>query len=211
MQTKMNLIFVGPQGSGKGTQAKIISKELGLAHISTGDLLREAKGELKEKVDNYTNRGNLVPDNLILEILKKRLDGDDCKNGFILDGFPRNSEQAKALDKIMKVDKVIEIKISDKEALKRLSGRWICKKCGIAYNVLTSPKPKKDKICDSCNIPLYQREDDKPSPIKKRLKIYHEETEPVLEYYQDKIISINGERSIEEIQEEILKRLKNAN
>ena len=207
----MNLIFVGVQGSGKGTQAKLISNELGLAHISTGDLLRDAKGELRKRVDSYIEKGNLVPDALILEILKERLNKKEGDNGIILDGFPRNLEQARALDKIMEVDKVIEIKISDKEALKRLSGRWNCRKCGIAYNIFTSPKPKKDRICDICDSPLYQREDDKPFPIKKRLKIYHKETEPILEHYKDKVVSVDGERAIEEIKEEILKILENAN
>jgi len=207
----MNLIFVGAQGSGKGTQGKIISKELGIAHISTGDILRSSKGELKKMVDSYSFSGKLIPSEVVIRLFKQRIKMDDCKKGFILDGFPRTIEQAKALDENVKIDKVIEIKISDKEALKRLSGRWNCKKCGIAYNVFTFPKPKKDRICDICGSPLYQREDDKPFPIKKRLKIYHKETKPILENYKDKAVSVDGEKTIEEINEEILKILENAN
>ena len=125
----MILLFVGAQGSGKGTQAKIISKELNLCHISTGDLLRGTDGKLKEEIDSYINKGQLVPDKMIVKILKQRIKKEDYKNGFILDGFPRNLQQAEEFEKIGKIDKVIEISISDKEAIKRLKGRWNCKKC----------------------------------------------------------------------------------
>lgn len=202
----MNIIFIGAQGSGKGTQAKIISEKLKIPHISTGDLLRNVKGNLKEQVDSYMHSGKLIPDELMLRVLEERLKQRDCKNGFILDGFPRNLSQANTLDKITKIDKVIEIFISDKQALKRLSGRWNCKKCGTTYNILTQPKPKEKGICDKCNLPLYQREDDKEEAIKARLKIYHRETEPVLKHYKSE--KINGMQNIEKVTEDILKVLK---
>ena len=204
----MIILFVGPQGSGKGTQAKIISKKLGFCHVSTGDLLREVKGELKQEVDSYINQGKLVPDELIAKILKQKLEEIDNKKGIILDGFPRNLNQSEELDKIVKIDKIFEISISDKEAIKRLTGRWNCKKCGIAYNIFTSPKPKHDKICDKCEEELYQRGDDADkAAIEKRLGIYHNETELMLEKYKDSVIKINGEQSIEKITEEIMKKL----
>jgi len=190
----MILLFVGPQGSGKGTQAKIISKKLNLCHISTGNLLREISGKLKQEIDSYINNGKLVPDELIIKILKQRIKKEDCKNGIILDGFPRTLEQARDLDKILKIGKVIEISISDEEAIKRLKGRWNCKKCGIAYNLVTSPKPKQDKKCDNCGSALYQRADDiNEEAIKKRLAIYHEGTEPILEKYNS--IQVNALRA----------------
>jgi len=204
----MLILFIGPQASGKGTQAEIIAQKKGFVHISTGDLLRVAQGKLKEKVDSYINEGKLVPDELILEILKHRMNQPDCKKGIILDGFPRNLEQARDLEKIAKIDKIFEISISDKTAKKRLMGRWNCPRCKTAYNIITEPKPKKDKICDICNIPLFQREDDKnEKAINKRLKIYHEETEPILEKFKNKVIKINAEQKIEKIREDILTKL----
>jgi len=203
----VNLIFVGPQGSGKGTQAKIIAKKLGIAHISTGDLLRASTGKLKELADFYINKGNLVPSKIMVEILKERIKKPDCKNGFILDGFPRTIEQAEDLEKIAKTDLIIEIGISDKTAIKRLQGRWNCKKCNIAYNIVTYPKPKKIDVCDICGSKLYQREDDANEDIiKKRLKIYHKDTKPMLKKYP--YVKINGEQGIEEITKDILKELE---
>jgi len=205
----MKILFVGPQGSGKGTQAKIISKKLGIAHLSMGDLLRATKGMLREKVDSFINKGELVPTELTIEIIKKRIKESDCKNGFILDGFPRNLEQAEIVDSFIEIEKVFEIDISDDEAVKRLNKRWMCKNCNIGYNVLTSPKPKKQGICDKCGSPLYQREDDKDvEAIKNRLKIYHKETELILKRYKDKVIKINGEQTIEKITEDILTKLR---
>lgn len=203
----MNLIFVGVQGSGKGTQAKLIAETTGLCHISTGDLLRSATGELKEKVDSAMNSGELVSDSLMLEILKKRIKENDCEKGIILDGFPRNIEQAKLLDGEIDIDYVIEIKISDEEALKRLSGRINCKKCGAGFNLYTAPKPNNPEKCDFCEGKLIQRKDDNPEAIKKRIETYHKETEPILEYYKDKLIVIDGEKGIEEIKDDILKSL----
>ncbi|MBR9705334.1 nucleoside monophosphate kinase [Candidatus Pacearchaeota archaeon] len=204
------LIFIGPQGSGKGTQAKIISKELNIPHISTGDMLRSAEGELKEKVDEVINSGKLIDDDLMLSILKERLNNPDTKKGFILDGYPRNLEQKNMLDTITQIDKTIEINISDEEALKRLSGRVNCEKCKANYNLQTAPKPKDPTKCDVCNGKLIQRDDDKPEAIKKRLITYHEETEPIIQEYKNSgiIITINGEQDINKISDDILKILK---
>jgi adenylate kinase len=203
----MKLIFFGVQGSGKGTQAEIISERLGIPHISTGDLLRGTDGELKKEADKYMLAGKLIPDELMLKILKARIEREDCKNGFILDGFPRNMEQAKELDKIVKIDNAFNIEISDEEAMNRMKGRWNCKKCGISYNSITAPKPLKTGICDKCCGELVQRADDvSDDSINQRLKIYHEETKPVLKFYNT--VKINGEQSIELVTKDIEKALK---
>ena len=197
----MNLIFIGPPGSGKGTQAKIISKKLSLVHISTGDLLRNVEGDLRLKINSYMDSGGLVPDEIILEVLKEKLDNFESKNGFILDGFPRNLSQAKQLNRIVHIDKVIEVYISDKEAIKRISSRISCKNCGSVYNLITN-SPRKKGICDVCLKKLVSRVDDNEDSIKERLKIYHSETEPILEIYD--FVRINGEQSVELVTEEIL-------
>jgi len=201
----MRLIFIGPQASGKGTQAKVVSKELGLVHISTGDLCRNASGELKKEIDSYINQGNLFPDEGMIRLLKVRIEEEDCKNGFILDGFPRNLNQANALDEITKIDNVLEIHISDEEAVKRLSGRIGCKNCGEIFNLISKP-PKEERLCDNCQSELVVREDDKEEAIRKRLNTYHNETKPILEHYDS--IRIDGEQSIEKVSEDVLKVLK---
>lgn len=203
----MNILFVGPQGSGKGTQAQIIAKQLHLAHISTGDLLRSAQGELKKEIDAVINSGKLVSDELMIKILKERLSHQDTKNGFILDGFPRNLSQAKALDKIAKIDKVVEIAISDDESVSRLSGRLTCSKCSAIFNTKTNP-PKQNMVCDICKSHLKIRADDTEEAIRKRLDIYHKETEQILEHYPDALIRINGEQPIERVTEDILNSLE---
>ena len=202
----MNIIFVGPQGSGKGTQAEIISEKLKIAHISTGDLLRNVTGDLKDEVRSYIDKGNLIPDDLMLKILNKRVSEEGCRNGFILDGYPRNLAQAKTLDTMIDIDKVIEIHITDEESVRRISGRRICKKCGKIYNVNSSPKPKVEGVCDVDGSELYQREDDNEEALRKRLKIYHEETEPILKHYDS--IRIDGNQDIERVTKEILEVLK---
>lgn len=202
------ILFVGIQGSGKGTQAKIIAEKTGLVHISTGDLFRSLTGELKQKVDEVINGGNLVSNELTLEILKQRIEKPDCKKGIILDGFPRNLDQAKDLDKEFNVAQVIEIAISDEEALKRLSGRVSCPTCKRGYNLYTEPKPKNNDFCDDCNEKLVQRADDNEEAIKKRIQTYHKETKPILEHYQNKLIKINGEQDIDSITKEILEVLE---
>jgi len=203
----LNLLFVGIQGSGKGTMAKIMSAKFGLCHISTGDLLRNASGELKKEIDEHMNSGKLVPDELMLKVLKEKLDKPECSVGVILDGFPRNLKQAEELDKIMKVDNVINIELSDETAIKRMNGRWNCRKCGIPYNVVTEPKPKVEGVCDVCGLELYQRADDiDDEAINKRLETYKQETMPILKHYNS--IKINGEQSIEKEAEDIEKAIK---
>ena len=202
----MKLIFVGPQGCGKGTQAKVIAEKLELCHISTGDLLRAVTGDLKDEIKSYTDEGNLVPDELIVRILKERVLQDDCENGFILDGFPRNVAQADELDKIMDVDKVIEIAISDDESVSRIGGRRNCGSCGAIWNVNTSPKPADDSKCDKCGGELIQRVDDNEESLRKRLEIYHRDTEPILEKYTS--VKIDGEQSIEKVSEDVLAALE---
>jgi len=201
-------IIIGPQGSGKGTQAKILSEKLNIPNISIGDLLRNAKGELKQEINKYIDKGLLAPIKIIIKLLKQRIQQPDCKNGFILDGYPRNSEQAKLLDQIASIDKVIEITLSDQEAIKRLSSRLSCKNCNSVYNTITNP-PKKPNICDNCESELFQRPDDKPEAIKKRLAIYHQETKPLIETYKNKLITINGEQPIDDIAKEIEGKLEN--
>lgn len=200
----MKLLVIGPQGSGKGTQAKILSEKLGIPHISTGDLLRAQKGKLREEIDSYMLSGKLFPDEKTLEILKKRINEKDCKDGFILDGFPRTLSQAKLLDKITKIDVAIEISISDEEAMRRMSDRRHCEKCNADYNLATMPPREKGK-CDKCGGKLVTRADDTPEASRKRLDIYHKETEPLLKHY--KTIKVNGEQEVEKVFHEIWEKL----
>lgn len=204
----MKLMIIGPQGSGKGTQAKLLEKKFNLVHVATGDLLRDAvkeKTELGLKIKDILERGELVPDGIVISLIKEEL--KDSKN-FILDGFPRTLEQAKALDKITRLDKVIDIIVSDKESIKRISGRRSCPKCGAVFHVITNP-PKKENLCDNCGSELIQRDDDKEDVIKKRLKIYHEQTSLLEDFYRNEGIleEINGEQSIEKVFEDIVKVL----
>ncbi len=204
----MNIIFIGIQGSGKGTQAKEVAKELNLVSISIGELLRNTTNDLGDKIHEFQNDGALAPDYLTIQALQERIIQDDCENGIILDGFPRNINQAETLSKEMPIHKVIEIKISYEEAMKRLSGRFLCKDCKAGYNTNTIPKPKQEGICDKCGGKLIQREDDTPEAIQKRINAYRELTEPLLEYYKDKLTTINGEQSIESVGKDILDILR---
>ncbi|MBT4277800.1 adenylate kinase [Candidatus Falkowbacteria bacterium] len=206
----MNFIFLGPQASGKGTQAILLSKKLSTPHISTGDIFREAikKGdELGKTLQSYIEAGNLVPDDLTNKTIEKRLRENDIKNGFILDGFPRTIDQAEFLDKIIQINKVIDIQISDKEAVHRISSRRSCA-CGKTYNLLYNP-PKKENICDLCGAELFVRSDDKPESVKIRLETYHQKTKPLVDYYKEKniLITIDGERPIETIYEDIINKI----
>jgi len=208
----MILIFIGPQGSGKGTQAEIISKKLSIPHISTGSLLRSAEGDLKKKIEKKTDKGELIGNRLMFKILEKRISEEDCKHGFILDGYPRNLKQAKTLDKRIEFDNIIEIHVSDKTAIKRLTGRRECPKCGRGYNLnVKSLKPKKDEKCDKCKVKLTKRRDDNEKAIKERLKIYHKKTAPILKKYKKRLIRINGEQSIKKVASEIMKKLDKNN
>ena len=184
----MKLIFMGPQGSGKGTYASRIAPRFGIIHLATGDLFREEmkeKTELGEEAKTYINKGILVPDEITINILKNRISQEDCKNGFILDGFPRTLTQAEALEGITEINAVINLVVPHEVLIFRLSSRIICRKCAEIYNIRTL-KPKKEGICDKCGGELYQREDETPEGIKKRLEEYANKTAPLIDYYRKK-------------------------
>jgi len=216
----MNLVLLGPPGSGKGTQAKLLTAELKIPHISTGDILREeAKlGTLLGKeVRPFMEKGELVPDQIILEVIKERIRKPDCQQGFLLDGFPRTLPQARRIDDMLKeskknIDLVLKLDISEDCVLKRLGGRWICSGCGADFNLYTKP-PQKDLICDICGSKLHQRVDDAQEVILNRLKVYKEETLPIEEYYdkQGKLRRVNGELDPDLILKNILNMLHSKN
>jgi len=184
----MKIILLGPPGAGKGTYASRLTPTLKLPHISSGNMVRDeikAQTQLGNLMKEYSDKGKLGPDEIMIKILAKRLTKPDCKKGCILDGFPRTIKQAKTLEKISKIDLVINLNVPDDITIKRLSNRLTCKKCGTIYNKLTL-KPKKDNICDKCGGQLYQREDDKPEVIQERLNVYRKKTEPLIEYYKKK-------------------------
>ena len=188
-----NIILMGPPGAGKGTQAKKLVSEFNLVHISTGDMFRDAikaGTELGLMAQSYINRGDLVPDELTIGIVKERLAMEDCASGFLLDGFPRTIPQAEALEKIGQeisrpIDVVINIDCDKNELIRRISGRRVCKNCGAPYHVDTM-KPKVDGVCDICGGPLYQRKDDNKDALEVRLGHYVNQTKPLLDYYQNK-------------------------
>jgi len=184
----MRLVLLGPPGSGKGTYASRLNVRLGVPHISTGDIVRDeinAATELGEKIKTYSDRGELVPDEIIIKMLQARLDKPDCAKGFILDGFPRTIPQADALGKIAEIDLVLDLNVPDEIIIQRLSNRLVCRRCGAIFNKLTL-KPKEDSICDECGGELYIRDDDRPEVIKERLNVYRRETAPLIQYYSDK-------------------------
>ncbi|MEM3041042.1 MAG: adenylate kinase [Nitrososphaerota archaeon] len=184
----MRVVLLGPPGSGKGTYASRLNKILEVPHISTGDMVREeikANTKLGKMIKQYSDRGELVPDEIIIKLLAERLKKTDAQKGFILDGFPRTIPQAEALDKIAKIDLVINLNVPDEIIITRLSNRLTCRKCGAIYNRLTL-KPKRDEICDLCGSELYQRDDDKPEVVNERLNVYRKNTEPLIKYYKKK-------------------------
>jgi adenylate kinase len=207
----MNIILLGPPGAGKGTQAKKISEYYSLPHISTGDILRENinnNTSLGLKAKSYMSRGELVPDELLITIIKDRLSKNDCSGGFLLDGYPRTIPQADALQMILteagkKVDVVLNISVDDEELIKRLSGRRMCK-CGASYHIIFN-RPEKEDICNACKGKLYQRDDDKPEAIRNRLTVYKKQTQPLIDYYNRKKIlrTIDGSKEISQIFEDI--------
>lgn len=200
----VNIVLLGMQGSGKGTQAQLLSKKYNIPHISTGDIFRnniKNKTELGKKVEEYLKKGELVPDDVTVELVRDTL--EKLEQGFLLDGFPRNLAQARALDKCAEIDIAINLQITDKEAIKRLSGRRTCTKCNAVFHVETNPPKKKDR-CDKCGGQLVQREDDKEGAIKKRIAIYKKNIQPILDYYieKDVLVTINASKRIEEVFQE---------
>ena len=212
----MHIVMLGAPGAGKGTQADIIHPKMGFAHIASGNLFRQAmdkKTELGLLAKSYMEKGTLVPDGIVIKMILQRISKPDCSTGWILEGFPRTLQQAEALDKALVeqrkgVDKAIYVEVPEEELVKRLSGRWICKKCQAPYHILTSP-PEVAGKCNKCGGELYQRLDDNEQTVRKRLKVFNEMTIPILGYYreQDKLVTVNGNQGIQEVAEEILSEL----
>ena len=213
----MYVVLLGAPGAGKGTQAVALSEELGAAHVASGDLFRQAQEQgtyLGLKAGEYMERGELVPDVIAVQMVLERLAAPDCEHGAILDGFPRTLEQAVALDRAMagkgkEIETVIYIKVSEEELVRRLSGRWICRNCQTPYHNVSSP-PQIVGVCDQCGGELYQRPDDSAETARTRLRVYMERTAPLIEYYvnSNKLVEIDGERSIEEVRRSMVAALK---
>ena len=209
----MNLILLGPPGCGKGTQAKILIDTYHIPQISTGDILREAikkESSLGIEAKTHMDQGSLVPDHLVIKIIEERLKQADCNRGFVLDGFPRTVAQAEALDTTLsemgsKLEYVFSIEVDDGELIRRLTGRRVCRKCGESYHIEFNP-PRQEGLCDSCQGKLYQRDDDKEETIRNRLKVYQDQTSPLINFYRRKDVlhSMDGVGSIEEIKERLL-------
>jgi adenylate kinase len=199
----MNLILLGAPGAGKGTQAEIISDHLQIPTISTGNIIREALKsgtEMGVKAKSYMDAGQLVPDEVVIGIIQDRLAEDDCQNGFILDGFPRTIPQAEALDRMgIVIDRVIDIEVADETIARRVSGRRVCLKCGATYH-LDYKKPAVEGVCDRCGDTLVQRKDDHPDTVKERLQVYHDQTEPLKDYYaaSGKLVIVEGQEKVED-------------
>lgn len=208
----MNLVLMGPPGAGKGTQGEILSKRLGIDTISTGVMLRTAikeQTEIGKSVEKLINSGKLVPDDVMVELIKERLQRPDCAKGFILDGFPRTTAQAEALTNSgVKIDKVLSLEVEDEVIIERLSSRRECSKCGAPYNIISN-KPITEGKCDKCGADLIQRADDNPDTIKNRLNVYHEQTEPIKDYYKKMglLVTAQGEERLEDTTNNVAKAL----
>jgi adenylate kinase len=208
----MRLILLGPPGAGKGTQAKLFAGRLGAPQISTGDILRQAVAdgtELGRRARTFMDQGALVPDDVVIGIIEERLRRPDCSGGYILDGFPRTLRQAEALSRTLgairaPLDRVLSVEVPEDELVRRLSGRRVCRGCGQMYHVETSP-PRRPGTCDACGDSLYQRDDDKEETIRHRLRVYREQTEPLIAYYDQRglLARIEGRGSIDEISQRI--------
>ena len=209
----MKLVLIGPPGSGKGTQAKMISDRYGIPHIEAGELLRQVvvnRSNLNDNEKQDMEKGELLPDLFVADILTIRLMEKDARDNFVLDGYPRTLKQAELLEKISKLDLVLNIKLSPDEIVKRLSGRRSCTQCDAVYNTFVHP-PKRAGVCDECGSPLFIREDDKPEVIKHRIEIYEQRTKPLIEYYEHRQLlgTIDGSGTIIEIFNNALKILEN--
>jgi len=213
----MKLILLGPPGVGKGTQAQLLSEEYGIPQISTGDILRAAIRSgtgLGKRANEYMSKGELVPDDIMLGLIREQLFGEEPLDGFILDGFPRTLMQAKALNEMFAEydqtpDAVLSLEAEEELIMKRLSSRRICRNCGAVYNLITKP-PKTEDLCDICNGPLYQRDDDKIETIKNRLEVYKKQTEPLIDFYQSTglLISVQSSGSPQEVHRIITTKLE---
>lgn len=210
----MNIIFLGAPGAGKGTQAAYISEYFKIPTISTGEIIRQtlkSGTELGNKLKSYIEKGHLVPDETVIEMVKERISKDDCKNGFILDGFPRTVKQAEALEHSgINIDKVIDIEVDDEIIYQRMAGRRVCSNCGKTYNINLNVLPQKEGLCDACGNDLIQRADDELETVKERLKVYYDQTHVLKDYYekQGKRLVIDGAQSLEKITEDINKVLE---
>ena len=209
----MKLILLGAPGAGKGTQAEIICERYNIPAISTGNIIREALKsgtEMGIRAKSYMDEGKLVPDEVVIGIIKERLAKNDCRNGFVLDGFPRTIPQAEALDKMhISIDKVLDIEVSDEAIVQRMSGRRVCEKCGASYHLIYK-KPNVDGVCDKCGGTLVQRKDDHPDTVKERLNVYHEQTEPLKDYYskQGKLCIVEGQDDVADTTKKVLAALE---
>lgn len=213
----LDIILLGAPGSGKGTQAEKLTKELNLVHIATGDLFRENlknETELGKLAKSYMDKGALVPDDVTVSMAKDRIDRPDTANGFVLDGFPRNLAQAEALTKIQaeldrKLSGVLYIKVSDEEIVGRLSGRWICRSCQTPFHLKFKP-PVKEGVCDLCGGELYQRDDDNPTTVRTRLETFHQQTAPLIDYFTQAglLVEIEGEGDVAAITETVIAAAK---
>ncbi|NEA40011.1 adenylate kinase [Streptomyces sp. SID11385] len=214
----MRIVLVGPPGAGKGTQAAFLAKKLSIPHISTGDLFRAniSQGtELGKRAKSYMDAGNLVPDEVTIGMAKDRMEQEDAANGFLLDGFPRNVGQAEALDGILKewgvaLDAVLDLEVPEDEVVKRIAGRRICRNDSSHVFHVTYSKPKQEGVCDVCGGELYQRDDDKEETVRKRLEVYHTETEPIIDFYraQDLVKTIPALGKVNEVTERALAALE---
>lgn len=213
----MNLVMLGPPGAGKGTQAVLLAEKLGIPHVASGDLFREALKEQTElglTAQSYMDRGELVPDEVTIAMVEERLARSDCDGGVILDGFPRTIEQAGALKRLLHdqgkvIDAAIFIDAAEDELVRRLSSRWTCRNCEAIYNVISNP-PRGEGRCDICGGELYQRADDVPETVRNRIRVYRQQTSPLIDYYRDEelLVTIKSEGGIERVQQRILEALQ---